>query len=202
MEISVFLRNFNFFHFWTFYSVLKFLWKFQFFYEILICFSFENFKKFSTCVFFCSILQLWSQEELEDQKMRRRKVFEDSIRKNRTTMSNWFKYAAYEDNMKEIERARSIYERAIDVDHRSIQIWLRYAEMEMRNKQVLLYRVIFFYTKKFFYTNFLFCTKIFHFFLNFAYFLPNFGEIWLKCGKRNSWKSQENSWLDELSIPH
>ena len=58
------------------------------------------------------------QEELEDQKMRRRKVFEDSIRKNRTTMSNWFKYAAYEDNMKEIERARSIYERAIDVDHR------------------------------------------------------------------------------------
>ena len=50
--------------------------------------------------------------------MRRRKVFEDSIRKNRTTMSNWFKYAAYEDNMKEIERARSIYERAIDVDHR------------------------------------------------------------------------------------
>lgn len=77
-----------------------------------------------------------SQEELEDQKMRRRKVFEDSIRKNRTTMSNWFKYAAYEDNMKEIERARSIYERAIDVDHRSIQIWLRYAEMEMRNKQV------------------------------------------------------------------
>jgi len=77
-----------------------------------------------------------SQEELEDQKMRRRKVFEDSIRKNRTTMSNWFKYAAYEDNMKEIERARSIYERAIDVDHRCIQIWLRYAEMEMRNKQV------------------------------------------------------------------
>ena len=41
-----------------------------------------------------------SQEELEDQNMRRRKVFEDSIRKNRTTMSNWFKYAAYEDNMK------------------------------------------------------------------------------------------------------
>ena len=66
-----------------------------------------------------------SQEELEDQKMRRRKVFEDSIRKNRTTMSNWFKYAAYEDNMKEIERARSIYERAIDVDHRGIQVWLR-----------------------------------------------------------------------------
>jgi len=77
-----------------------------------------------------------SKEELEEQKMRRRKVFEDSIRKNRTTMSNWFKYAAYEDNMKELERARSIYERGIDVDHRCIQIWLRYAEMEMRNKQI------------------------------------------------------------------
>ena len=60
----------------------------------------------------------------------------DAIRKNKTTMSNWFKYAAYEDNMKELERARSIYERGIDVDHRCIQIWLRYAEMEMRNKQV------------------------------------------------------------------
>lgn len=80
--------------------------------------------------------KITSQEELDDNKMRRRKVFEDSIRKNRTTMSNWFKYAAYEDNMKELERARSIYERAIDVDHRCIQIWLRYAEMEMRNKQV------------------------------------------------------------------
>ena len=41
-----------------------------------------------------------SKEELEEQKMRRRKVFEDCIRKNKTTMSNWFKYAAYEDNMK------------------------------------------------------------------------------------------------------
>lgn len=77
-----------------------------------------------------------SKEELDEQKMRRRKVFEDAIRKNKTTMSNWFKYAAYEDNMKELERARSIYERGIDVDHRCIQIWLRYAEMEMRNKQV------------------------------------------------------------------
>lgn len=63
-------------------------------------------------------------------------AWKDAIRKNKTTMSNWFKYAAYEDNMKELERARSIYERGIDVDHRCIQIWLRYAEMEMRNKQV------------------------------------------------------------------
>ena len=75
-----------------------------------------------------------SQEELEDQKMRRRKVFEDSIRKNRTTMSNWFKYAAYEDNMKEIERARSIYERAIDVDHRGIQVWLRLGSKKLYHR--------------------------------------------------------------------
>ncbi|KDR21387.1 Protein crooked neck [Zootermopsis nevadensis] len=64
------------------------------------------------------------------------KNFEDSLRKNRTVISNWIKYAQWEESQKEVPRARSIYERALDVDHRNITLWLRYTEMEMRNRQV------------------------------------------------------------------
>lgn len=51
-------------------------------------------------------------------------------------VSNWIKYAQWEESQKEIQRARSIWERALDNDHRNITIWLKYAEMEMKNKQV------------------------------------------------------------------
>uniref|UniRef100_UPI00358F3A2E crooked neck-like protein 1 n=1 Tax=Myxine glutinosa TaxID=7769 RepID=UPI00358F3A2E len=76
------------------------------------------------------------EEELADYKLRKRKTFEDNIRKNRTVISNWIKYAQWEDSLKEIQRARSIYERALDVDHRNVTLWLKYAEMEMKNRQV------------------------------------------------------------------
>ncbi|CAG9859202.1 unnamed protein product [Phyllotreta striolata] len=74
--------------------------------------------------------------ELADYQLRRRKQFEDNIRKNRTVISNWIKYAQWEESQKEIQRCRSIWERALDVDHRNITIWLKYTEMEMRNRQV------------------------------------------------------------------
>lgn len=75
-------------------------------------------------------------QELADYQLRRRKQFEDNIRKNRTVIPNWLKYAQWEESQKEIQRARSIYERALDVDYRNITIWLKYAEMEMRNRQI------------------------------------------------------------------
>lgn len=74
--------------------------------------------------------------ELADYQQRKRKVFEDNLRKNRMVVSNWIKYAQWEESQKEIQRARSIWERAIDNDHRNITIWLKYAEMEMKNRQV------------------------------------------------------------------
>ncbi|OAD56338.1 Protein crooked neck [Eufriesea mexicana] len=74
--------------------------------------------------------------ELADYQHRKRKAFEDNIRKNRTVISNWIKYAQWEESQKQIQRARSIYERALDVDHRNITLWLKYTEMEMRNRQV------------------------------------------------------------------
>ncbi|CAK9294838.1 unnamed protein product [Gordionus sp. m RMFG-2023] len=75
-------------------------------------------------------------EELESYKLRKRKTFEDSIRKNRNSLTNWIKYAQFEESQQEIQRARSIYERGLDVDHRGVTLWLKYAEMEMKNKQI------------------------------------------------------------------
>ncbi|KAF7993240.1 hypothetical protein HCN44_006300 [Aphidius gifuensis] len=74
--------------------------------------------------------------ELAAYQLRKRKTFEDTIRKNRTVLSNWMKYAAWEESQREIDRARSIYERAMDVDHKNITLYLKYAEMEMRHCQV------------------------------------------------------------------
>ncbi|GFO15887.1 pre-mRNA-splicing factor clf1 [Plakobranchus ocellatus] len=75
-------------------------------------------------------------DELAAYRMRKRKAFEDNIRKNRSVMSNWIKYAQWEESQKELQRARSVWERALDVDHRNITVWLKYAEMEMRCRQV------------------------------------------------------------------
>ena len=74
--------------------------------------------------------------ELADFQMRKRKEFEDNIRKNRTVMTNWLKYAKFEESANQIDRARSVFERALDTDHRNIGLWLKYAEMEMKAKQV------------------------------------------------------------------
>ncbi|KAK6181596.1 hypothetical protein SNE40_009420 [Patella caerulea] len=74
--------------------------------------------------------------ELDAYRMRKRKMFEDNIRKNRSWMTNWIKYAQWEESQKEYQRARSIWERALDVDHRNITVWLKYAEMEMRARQI------------------------------------------------------------------
>ncbi|EDV19643.1 uncharacterized protein TRIADDRAFT_33203 [Trichoplax adhaerens] len=75
-------------------------------------------------------------EELRSYQLRKRKDFEDNLRKNRTLMGNWLKYASWEESQREIDRARSIYERGLDVDHRNTAVWLKYAEMEMRNRQI------------------------------------------------------------------
>jgi len=76
------------------------------------------------------------EEELKDLQLRKRKAFEDNLRKNRNLLKNWVQYAQWEESQKEYARARSVFERGIDVDHRNVVIWLKYAEMEMKHKQV------------------------------------------------------------------
>lgn len=82
-------------------------------------------------------------EELDAYRLKKRKQFEDSIRKNRLVLPNWIKYAEFEDSQHEIERSRSVFERCLDVHNRNPTVWLRYAEMEIRNRQTNHARNIF-----------------------------------------------------------
>jgi len=75
-------------------------------------------------------------EELHEFQGRKRKEFEDYVRRNRINMNNWMRYAQWELDQKEYARARSIFERALDVDSRSVVLWLRYIEAEMRTRNI------------------------------------------------------------------
>jgi crooked neck len=75
-------------------------------------------------------------EELHEHQGRKRKEFEDYVRRNRINMNNWMRYAAYELEQKEFRRARSIFERALDVDSTSVVLWIRYTEAEMKNRNI------------------------------------------------------------------
>lgn len=75
-------------------------------------------------------------EELAEYKYRKRKEFEDKIRRNKTQISTYIRYSAWEETQGEFERARSVYERALDIDYRNVNVWLKYAEMEMRHKNI------------------------------------------------------------------
>jgi crooked neck len=75
--------------------------------------------------------------ELAEYQQRKRKEFEDNIRRARSQHSYYLKYAAWEEKQGELQRARSIFERALDqFGSRDIKIWLAYIELEKKHKQV------------------------------------------------------------------
>ena len=82
-------------------------------------------------------------DELYEVRLIQRKAFEDSIRRNRTHIGTWLKYAAWEELQLDFRRARSVFERALEIDTRNIGIWLKYVEMEMRHKFINHARNIF-----------------------------------------------------------
>nr|CAG8474543.1 5916_t:CDS:10 [Entrophospora candida] len=75
-------------------------------------------------------------EELSEYRLRKRKEFEDAIRRNRLNVGSWLKYAAWEESQKELNRARSVYERALDVESRNVTLYIKYTEMEMKNRNI------------------------------------------------------------------
>ncbi|KAL4188802.1 hypothetical protein AMTRI_Chr08g162240 [Amborella trichopoda] len=72
--------------------------------------------------------------ELADYRLRKRKEFEDLIRRVRWNTSVWIKYAQWEESQKDFARARSVWERALEVNYRDATLWLKYAEVEMKNR--------------------------------------------------------------------
>ena len=89
------------------------------------------------------VVKVHDAEEYQAHLRDRRKNFEDNIRYRRDDIGNWVKYAKFEEENKEFERARSVLERALEVEHRSSELWIRYAEFEMRNEFINHARNIF-----------------------------------------------------------
>lgn len=75
-------------------------------------------------------------EELHEFQGRKRREFEDYVRRNRVNMNNWLRYAQWEIENKELARARSVFERALDVHPNSVVLWSRYVEAEMRTRNI------------------------------------------------------------------
>ncbi|KAF7967533.1 hypothetical protein HWV62_31497 [Athelia sp. TMB] len=75
-------------------------------------------------------------EELSEYRGRKRKEFEERIRRTRGSIKEWTQYANWEAGQSEFDRSRSVFERALDVDARSIQLWLSYTEMELKSRNV------------------------------------------------------------------
>lgn len=80
--------------------------------------------------------RVFDGDEMAEFRRVKRKQFEDQIRKNRKSVGTWLKYAYFEENCKDLERARSVFERALDEDHRVPTLWIKYAEMEMKLKNI------------------------------------------------------------------
>lgn len=75
-------------------------------------------------------------EELHEFRGRKRKEFEEVIRRTRSNISAWTKYAYWEASQGEFARSRSVYERALDVDATDVKLWLSYTEMELKARNV------------------------------------------------------------------
>nr|OQO23145.1 Pre-mRNA-splicing factor clf1 [Rachicladosporium sp. CCFEE 5018] len=75
-------------------------------------------------------------EELHEFQGRKRREFEDYVRRNRINMGNWLRYAMWELEQKEYRRARSVFERALDCDPTNVQLWVRYVEAEMKERNI------------------------------------------------------------------
>ncbi|KAK5987640.1 Pre-mRNA-splicing factor clf1 [Cladobotryum mycophilum] len=75
-------------------------------------------------------------EELHEYQGRKRKGFEDYVRRNRMKLSNWLQYANWELDQKEFARARSVFERCLDAHPNDIQVWTRYIEAEMKTRNI------------------------------------------------------------------
>jgi crooked neck len=75
-------------------------------------------------------------EELHEFQGRKRREFEDYVRRNRISVNNWLRYATFELENREYARARSIFERALDVLPNNVGLWIRYVEAEIKSRNI------------------------------------------------------------------
>ena len=75
-------------------------------------------------------------EELHEYQGRKRREFEDYVRRSRLSLKNWLQYTSFELEQKEFARARSVFERALDVHPNNIKLWIAYVDAEIRGRNV------------------------------------------------------------------
>ncbi|ORY92420.1 hypothetical protein BCR35DRAFT_348818 [Leucosporidium creatinivorum] len=75
-------------------------------------------------------------EELHEYRGRKRQEFEEVIRRTRSNITAWTKYANWEAAQGEFPRSRSVFERAMDVDPSNMKLWLSYTEMELKARNI------------------------------------------------------------------
>ncbi|KAK3394558.1 hypothetical protein B0H63DRAFT_461268 [Podospora didyma] len=75
-------------------------------------------------------------EELKEYQGRKRREYEDYVRRNRVRLFNWLQYAQWELDQKEFARARSVFERALDVHPNNTQLWIRYVQAEIKSRNI------------------------------------------------------------------
>lgn len=132
-----------------------------------------------------------TKEELEDYKSQKRKKFETQTQRQRFNVRSWFKYADWEENLGEYERARNLYKRAIEIEYKNVSIWLKYAEMEIRGKFINHARNVFEQAIKL-------LPKIDQLWFKYAYMEEMLGN-YIGCREifRNwmTWNPSENAWM-------
>ncbi|KJR88425.1 crooked neck [Sporothrix schenckii 1099-18] len=75
-------------------------------------------------------------EELHEYQGRKRREYENYVRRSRTSLKPWAQYAQFELEQKELARARSVFERALDVLPNSVPLWIKYIEAEIKNRNI------------------------------------------------------------------
>jgi crooked neck len=76
-------------------------------------------------------------EELHEFQGRKRKDFEDYVRRNRVNINNFLRYAQWEIEQNEFKRARSVFERCLDVHPSNVTVWLRYVDAELKSRNIM-----------------------------------------------------------------
>ncbi|ROW16246.1 hypothetical protein VPNG_01833 [Cytospora leucostoma] len=75
-------------------------------------------------------------EELKEFQGRKRREYEDYIRRNSQSLKNWTQYTDFEIQYKEFARARSVFERALDALPTNPALWMRYIDFEIKERNI------------------------------------------------------------------
>lgn len=75
-------------------------------------------------------------EELKEFQGRKRREYEDYIRRNSQSLKNWTQYTDFEIQYKEFARARSVFERALDAIPTNPALWMRYIDFEIKERNI------------------------------------------------------------------